>query len=121
MATLVIAEHDNATVKGATLNTVTAAHQAGGDVHVRYTTLEQLDDITTARATVIVGIALGVLVSISSVGAGAVGVGQAEFAVLGQQFASHETAIYPSRAAPPAPDRCDAGVGNARIAQSALP
>src|SRR6202158_4702685 len=36
--------------------------------------LERLDDVTTARATVIVGIALGVLVSISSVGAGAVGV-----------------------------------------------
>src|SRR5258707_4252480 len=35
---------------------------------------EQLDDATTARATVLVGVALGVLVSISSVGAGAVGV-----------------------------------------------
>ncbi len=34
MATLVIAEHDNATVKGATLNTVTAAIACGGDVHV---------------------------------------------------------------------------------------
>ena len=34
MTTLVIAEHDNATVKGATLNTVTAAAQCGGDVHV---------------------------------------------------------------------------------------
>ncbi len=34
MASLVIAEHDNATVKGATLNTVTAALQCGGDVHV---------------------------------------------------------------------------------------
>jgi electron transfer flavoprotein alpha subunit len=34
MAALVIAEHDNATVKGATLNTVTAALQCGGDVHV---------------------------------------------------------------------------------------
>ena len=31
---LVVAEHDNATVKGATLNTVTAAGQCGGDVHV---------------------------------------------------------------------------------------
>ena len=31
---LVVAEHDNATIKGATLNTVTAALQAGGDVHV---------------------------------------------------------------------------------------
>jgi electron transfer flavoprotein alpha subunit len=34
MTTLVIAEHDNAHVKGATLNTVTAALQCGGDVHV---------------------------------------------------------------------------------------
>jgi len=34
MASLVIAEHDNATVKGATLNTVTAALKCGGDVHV---------------------------------------------------------------------------------------
>ena len=34
MSCLVIAEHNNATVKGATLNTVTAALQCGGDVHV---------------------------------------------------------------------------------------
>jgi len=34
MAALVIAEHDNASVKGATLNTVTAALACGGDVHV---------------------------------------------------------------------------------------
>ena len=34
MASLVIAEHDNATLKGATLNTVTAASQCGGEVHV---------------------------------------------------------------------------------------
>jgi electron transfer flavoprotein alpha subunit len=34
MAVLVIAEHDNASVKGATLNTVTAAGACGGDVHV---------------------------------------------------------------------------------------
>jgi electron transfer flavoprotein alpha subunit len=34
MAALVIAEHDNATLKGATLNTVTAAMACGGDVHV---------------------------------------------------------------------------------------
>ncbi len=36
--------------------------------------LEQLNPGTSARATVLVGVALGVLVSISSVGAGAVGV-----------------------------------------------
>ena len=34
MTTLVIAEHDNAGLKGSTLNTVTAAIQCGGDVHV---------------------------------------------------------------------------------------
>ena len=34
MTSLVIAEHDNATIKGANLNTVTAAAQCGGDVHV---------------------------------------------------------------------------------------
>ena len=34
MAALVIAEHDNQSVKGATLNTVTAAAACGGEVHV---------------------------------------------------------------------------------------
>ena len=38
LAALVIAEHDNASLKGSTLNTITAAvqtqQQAGGDVHV---------------------------------------------------------------------------------------
>ncbi len=34
MAALVIAEHDNASIRGATLNTVTAALQCGGEVHV---------------------------------------------------------------------------------------
>jgi electron transfer flavoprotein alpha subunit len=34
MTALVIAEHNNASVRGATLNTVTAAGQCGGEVHV---------------------------------------------------------------------------------------
>jgi electron transfer flavoprotein alpha subunit len=34
MTALVIAEHDNASIKGATLNTVAAAAQCGGEVHV---------------------------------------------------------------------------------------
>ncbi|MDR2209275.1 MAG: FAD-binding protein [Azoarcus sp.] len=34
MAILVIAEHDNATLKGATLNAVTAAGKLGGDIHL---------------------------------------------------------------------------------------
>lgn len=34
MSILVIAEHDNASLKGATLNTVAAAQKIGGDIHV---------------------------------------------------------------------------------------
>jgi electron transfer flavoprotein alpha subunit len=34
MAILVIAEHDNATLKGSTLNTVTAASRCGGDIDI---------------------------------------------------------------------------------------
>ena len=34
MAILVIAEHDNASLKGATLNAVTAAAKSGGEIHV---------------------------------------------------------------------------------------
>ena len=34
MTALVLAEHDNTSIKGPTLNTVTAAAKAGGDVHV---------------------------------------------------------------------------------------
>ncbi|MDD2609000.1 MAG: FAD-binding protein [Giesbergeria sp.] len=34
MTTLVIAEHDNASLKGATLNTISAAAAIGGDIHV---------------------------------------------------------------------------------------
>ena len=34
MAILVVAEHNNATLGAATLNTVTAAQKIGGDIHV---------------------------------------------------------------------------------------
>src|SRR6201989_1121143 len=34
MSVLVVAEHDHGALKGATLNTITAASQCGGDVHV---------------------------------------------------------------------------------------
>jgi electron transfer flavoprotein alpha subunit len=34
MSALVIAEHDNVSLRGSTLNTITAAAQCGGDVHV---------------------------------------------------------------------------------------
>jgi len=34
MSILIIAEHDNASIKGATLNTVTAAQKIGGDIDI---------------------------------------------------------------------------------------
>ena len=34
MTILVIAEHDNSSIKAATLNTVTAATRIGGDIHL---------------------------------------------------------------------------------------
>ncbi|MDB4348239.1 electron transfer flavoprotein subunit alpha/FixB family protein, partial [bacterium] len=34
MSTLVIAEHDNSSLKAATLNTVAAAQQLGGDIDI---------------------------------------------------------------------------------------
>ncbi|MFM0690629.1 electron transfer flavoprotein subunit alpha/FixB family protein, partial [Paraburkholderia strydomiana] len=34
MVNLVIAEHDNTAIKGATLNTIAAAQKVGGDIHV---------------------------------------------------------------------------------------
>jgi len=34
MSILVVAEHDHAALKSATLNTVAAAHKIGGDVHL---------------------------------------------------------------------------------------
>ena len=34
MTNLVIAEHDNASIKAATLNTIAAAQKIGGDIHV---------------------------------------------------------------------------------------
>ena len=37
MAILVLAEHDNASLKAATLNAVTAAAKIGGDIHVLVT------------------------------------------------------------------------------------
>ncbi len=40
MTALVIAEHDNASLKGSTLNTITAAIACGGDVHVLVAGLE---------------------------------------------------------------------------------
>jgi electron transfer flavoprotein alpha subunit len=54
MTSLVIAEHDNATLKGATLNTVTAASQCGGEVHVLVAGLNAAS--AAAAATQIAGV-----------------------------------------------------------------
>jgi electron transfer flavoprotein alpha subunit len=54
MTSLLIAEHDNATLKGATLNTVTAASQCGGEVHVLVAGLNAAS--AAAAATQIAGV-----------------------------------------------------------------
>ena len=50
MTTLVIAEHDNASLKGATLNTVAAALKIGGEVHVLVAGLEAAASAQAAAA-----------------------------------------------------------------------
>ena len=55
MTALVIAEHDNASIKGATLNTVTAALQCGGEVHVLVAGASA--GLAAAAAAQIVGVA----------------------------------------------------------------
>ncbi len=54
MSALVFAEHDNFSVKGATLNTVTAALACGGEVHVLVAGLES--SAAAAAAAQIVGV-----------------------------------------------------------------
>ena len=51
MAVLVIAEHDNASLKGSTLNTITAASQCGSDVHVLVAG-HQCDNVAQAAANI---------------------------------------------------------------------
>ena len=55
MTSLVIAEHDNASIRGATLNTVTAALACGGDVHVLVAGLNA--GAAAAQAAQIAGVA----------------------------------------------------------------
>ena len=55
MTSLVIAEHNNASIKPATLNTVTAAAQCGGDVHVLVAGKDA--DAAAAAASTIAGVA----------------------------------------------------------------
>ncbi|MDY3331841.1 MAG: electron transfer flavoprotein subunit alpha/FixB family protein, partial [Pelistega sp.] len=51
MTVLVIAEHDNGTLKSATLNTVAAAAKLGGDIHVLVAG-KGVDAVATAAAAV---------------------------------------------------------------------
>ena len=48
MTVLVVAEHDNQTIKKATLNTVAAAQKLGGDIHVPDKVLSVLEPHTVA-------------------------------------------------------------------------
>jgi electron transfer flavoprotein alpha subunit len=53
MVALVIAEHDNGSLKGATHHTVTAAAQCGGEVHIlREANFYRNGERTSTRATI---------------------------------------------------------------------
>ncbi|MBL8275498.1 MAG: FAD-binding protein [Pelomonas sp.] len=68
MTALVIAEHDNASIKGATLNTVTAAVALGGDVHVLVAGLNAAG--AAAAAAQIAGVAKVLHADAASLGEG---------------------------------------------------
>ena len=68
MTALVIAEHDNASIKGATLNTVTAAAALGGDVHVLVAGLNAAG--AAAAAAQIAGVAKVLHADAASLGEG---------------------------------------------------
>jgi electron transfer flavoprotein alpha subunit len=68
MSVLVLADHDNGQLSGATLNTVTAASQIGGDIHILVAG-DSSGDVAKAAAAV-VGVAKVLVASDESLGHG---------------------------------------------------
>ena len=68
MSVLVLADHDNGQLAGATLNTVTAASQIGGDIHILVAG-DSSGDVAKAAATV-AGVAKVLVASDESLGHG---------------------------------------------------
>ncbi|HPL79644.1 MAG TPA: FAD-binding protein [Burkholderiaceae bacterium] len=98
MAVLVIAEHDNASIKGATLNTVTAATQCGGDVHVLVAGHNA--GAAAAAAAQIAGVAKVLHADDAGLGHGlAENIAAQVLAIVGQSASGYTHLLFPATAA----------------------
>ena len=95
---LVVAEHDNERVKGATLNTVTAALQCGGSVHVLVT--GSAADAAARSAALIAGVAKVLHADAAHLGHGlAENVAAQVLAVVGAAGSHYSHILFPATAA----------------------
>ncbi len=98
MTALVIAEHNNATVRGATLNTVSAALQCGGEVHVLVAGHEA--GAAAAAAAQIAGVAKVLHADAPGLNHGlAENVAAQVLAIVGNDAASYSHILFPATAA----------------------
>ncbi len=98
MTALVIAEHNNATVRGATLNTVSAALQCGGEVHVLVAGHEA--GPAAAAAAKIAGVAKVLHADAPGLNHGlAENVAAQVLAIVGNDAASYSHILFPATAA----------------------
>ncbi len=98
MAALVIAEHNNATVRGATLNTVSAALQCGGEVHVLVAGHEA--GAAAAAAAQIAGVAKVLHADAPGLNHGlAENVAAQVLAIVGNDAANYSHILFPATAA----------------------
>ena len=98
MTILVIAEHDNANIKGATLNTVTAAAVCGGDVHLLVAGLSAAD--AAAAAAQIAGVAKVIHAEGAALAHGlAENVAAQVLAIIGDGAGSYSHILFPATAA----------------------
>ena len=98
MAALVIAEHNNGAIKGATLNTVTAALACGGDVHVLVAGHNA--GAAAAAAAQIAGVAKVLHADADGLGHGlAENMAAQVLALVGQDASNYSHILFPATAA----------------------
>ncbi len=98
MAALVIAEHNNGAIKGATLNTVTAALACGGDVHVLVAGHNA--GAAAAAAAQITGVAKVLHADADGLGHGlAENMAAQVLALVGQDASNYSHILFPATAA----------------------
>ncbi len=98
MAALVVAEHDNASIKGATLNTVTAALACGGEVHVLVAGHNAAG--AAAAAAQIAGVAKVLHADADGLGHGlAENIAAQVLAIVGKDASAYSHILFPATAA----------------------